>query len=103
LKDIAMSNETFVLKAETRERVGKGSSRELRRNGLIPAVIYGNKTTPISIAISTKDITKRIHAGAFMTTVITLDVNGEQISVLPKDYQLDPVRDFTMHVDFVRA
>lgn len=98
-----MSNETFVLKAEKRERVGKGSSRELRRNGLVPAVIYGDKKEPISIAISTKDITKRIHAGAFKTTVITLDVDGDKINVLPKDYQLDPVRDFTMHVDFIRA
>lgn len=98
-----MSNETFVLKAEKRERVGKGSSRELRRNGLIPAVIYGNKQAPIAVAISTNEITKRIHAGAFMTTVITLDVEGEKINVQPKDYQLDPVRDFTMHVDFIRA
>ena len=38
-----------------------------------------------------------------MTTVATIDVNGEKISVLPKDYQLDPVRDFTMHVDFLRV
>ena len=98
-----MSHATYELKAETRERVGKGSSRELRRNGLIPAVIYGDKQAPISIALSTNEVTKRIHAGGFMTTVATIDVNGEKISVLPKDYQLDPVRDFTMHVDFLRV
>ena len=98
-----MSHETYELKAETRERVGKGSSRELRRNGLIPAVIYGDKQAPLSIAISTKEVTQRIHAGGFKTTVATIDVNGEKISVLPKDYQLDPVRDFTMHVDFLRV
>ena len=98
-----MSHEAYELKAETRERVGKGSSRELRRNGLIPAVIYGDKQAPISIALSTKEVTQRIHAGGFMTTVATIDVNGEKISVLPKDYQLDPVRDFTMHVDFLRV
>lgn len=98
-----MSHETYELKAETRERVGKGSSRELRRNGLIPAVIYGDKQAPLSIAISTKDVTQRIHAGGFKTTVATIDVNGEKIKVLPKDYQLDPVRDFTMHVDFLRV
>lgn len=102
-KGTAMSNATYELKAETRERVGKGSSRELRRNGLIPAVIYGDKQTPISIALSTKEVTQRIHAGGFMTTVATIDVNGEKIQVLPKDYQLDPVRDFTMHVDFLRV
>lgn len=98
-----MSHETYELKAETRERVGKGSSRELRRNGLIPAVIYGDKQAPLSISLSTKDVTQRIHAGGFKTTVATIDVNGEKIKVLPKDFQLDPVRDFTMHVDFLRV
>jgi large subunit ribosomal protein L25 len=98
-----MSHDTYELKAEARERVGKGSSRELRRNGLIPAVIYGDKQAPISIALSTNEVTKRIHAGGFMTTVANIVINGETISVLPKDYQLDPVRDFTMHVDFLRV
>jgi large subunit ribosomal protein L25 len=97
-----MSHDTYELKAELRERVGKGSSRELRRNGLIPAVIYGDKQEPISIALPNKEVTLRIHAGGFMTTVATIDVDGKKISVLPKDYQLDPVRDFTMHVDFLR-
>ena len=98
-----MSHASYELKAEARERVGKGSSRELRRNGLIPAVIYGDKQAPISIALSTNEVTKHIHAGGFMTTVATIDVNGQKIQVLPKDYQLDPVRDFTMHVDFLRV
>jgi large subunit ribosomal protein L25 len=97
-----MSHATYELKAELRERVGKGSSRELRRNGLIPAVIYGDKQEPISIALPNKEVTLKIHAGGFMTTVATIDVDGKKISVLPKDYQLDPVRDFTMHVDFLR-
>ncbi|WP_105400511.1 MULTISPECIES: 50S ribosomal protein L25/general stress protein Ctc [Neorhizobium] len=98
-----MSHASYELKAEARERVGKGSSRELRRNGFIPAVIYGDKQSPLAIALSTNEVTKRIHAGGFMTTVATIDVNGEKIQVLPKDYQLDPVRDFTMHVDFLRV
>ncbi|MBT9372494.1 50S ribosomal protein L25/general stress protein Ctc [Rhizobium sp. CSW-27] len=98
-----MSHATYELKAEARERVGKGSSRELRRNGFIPSVIYGDKQAPISIALNTNEVTKRIHAGGFMTTVATIDYNGEKISVLPKDYQLDPVRDFVMHVDFLRV
>ncbi|MBP1852610.1 50S ribosomal protein L25/general stress protein Ctc [Rhizobium halophytocola] len=98
-----MSHDTYELKAEARERVGKGSSRELRRNGSIPSVIYGDKQAPISIALNTNEVTKRIHAGGFMTTVATVEVNGEKISVLPKDYQLDPVRDFVLHVDFLRV
>ncbi|MCB5201346.1 50S ribosomal protein L25/general stress protein Ctc [Neorhizobium sp. T786] len=98
-----MSQKTYELKAEARERVGKGSSRELRRNGFIPAVIYGDKQEPLSIALSTNEVTKRIHAGGFMTTIATIEVDGKKIQVLPKDYQLDPVRDFTMHVDFLRV
>ena len=103
LKGKAMSHDTYELKAELRERVGKGSSRELRRNGRIPAVIYGDKQTPLSISLPSKEVTLKIHAGGFMTTVATIDVGGEKISVLPKDYQLDRVRDFTMHVDFLRV
>ena len=98
-----MSHSTYELKAELRERVGKGSSRELRRNGRIPAVIYGDKQEPLSISLPNKEVTLKIHAGGFMTTVATIDVDGKKISVLPKDYQLDPVRDFTMHVDFLRV
>ncbi|MBX4955480.1 50S ribosomal protein L25/general stress protein Ctc [Rhizobium lentis] len=98
-----MSQETYELKAEARERVGKGSARELRRNGLIPAVIYGDKQAPIAIALNTNEVTKRIHAGGFMTTVATIEVGGKKYKVLPKDYQLDPVRDFTLHVDFLRV
>jgi len=98
-----MSHSSYKLKAEARERVGKGSARELRRNGLIPAVIYGDKQAPIAIALSTKEVTMRIHAGGFMTTIAEIEVGGQTISVLPKDYQLDPVRDFTMHVGFLRV
>lgn len=97
-----MSNSAYELKAEARERVGKGSARELRRNGLIPAVIYGDRKAPVSIALSRKDVTLKVHAGGFMTTLATIDVDGTKYSVLPKDYQLDPVRDFLMHVDFLR-
>jgi len=98
-----MSTASYELKAEARERVGKGSSRELRRNGLIPAVIYGGKQNPIAITISTNEVTKRVHAGGFMTTIATIVLDGKKIQVLPKDYQRDPVRDFLMHVDFLRV
>ncbi len=95
-------SETYVLMAELRERVGKGSSRELRRNGHIPAVIYGDKQEPVAIAVPYKEIYYKIHGGGFKTTVATIDVGGKKIQVLPKDYQLDPVSDFPVHVDFLR-
>ena len=97
-----MSNTNSVLTAEARERVGKGSARELRRNGMVPAVIYGDKQPPVSISISRNEITKLIFGGGFMTTTFNVEVGKDKYMVLPKDYQLDPVRDFVMHVDFLR-
>lgn len=94
---------SYELKAEVREQVGKGSAREVRRNGKVPAVIYGDKQPPLAIALSYKDIYYKIHGGGFLTTVATIDVDGKKIRVLPKDYQLDPVRDFPIHVDFLRV
>ena len=90
-----MSHDTYELKAEAREQVGKGSAREVRRNGKVPAVIYGDKQPPLPIALSYKDVYYKIHGGGFLTTVATIDVGGQKIQVLPKDYQLDPVRDFS--------
>jgi len=98
-----MSQKSYVLTAEARERVGKGSAREVRRNGKVPAVIYGEKQAPLAIALSYKEIYYKIHGGGFLTTVATIDVGGQKIEVLPKDYQLDPVRDFPVHVDFLRV
>ncbi|MBP0439355.1 50S ribosomal protein L25/general stress protein Ctc [Tianweitania sediminis] len=96
-------SETYELKAEAREKVGKGSAREIRRNGKVPAVIYGEKQPPLAIALSYKEIFYKIHGGGFKTTVATIDVDGQKIRVLPKDYQMDPVKDFPMHVDFLRV
>ncbi|EYS94704.1 50S ribosomal protein L25 [Bartonella bacilliformis Peru38] len=96
-------SKSYTLKAEVRERVGKGSSRELRRNGLIPAVIYGDKQPPLAISVPYKEVFYKIHGGGFRTTIATLEIGKEKIQVLPKDYQLDPVRDFPMHVDFLRV
>ncbi len=96
-----MSDNT-ELKAQARDRVGKGAARELRRNNLVPAVIYGDKKSPLAIALPYKDVYQRIHAGGFMTTILTIDVDGEKHRVLPKDFQLDVVRDFPMHVDLLR-
>lgn len=97
-----MSHDTYELKAEAREQVGKGSARAVRRNGKVPAVIYGDKQPPLAIALTYKDIYYKIHGGGFLTTIATIDVDGKKIQVLPKDFQLDPVKDFPVHVDFLR-
>jgi large subunit ribosomal protein L25 len=91
------------LKAEVRDRVGKGAARAVRRQDKIPAVIYGDKKPPIPIVLPQRETTQRLHAGGFLTHLVDIDVGGETIRVIPKDYQLDPVRDFLIHVDFLRV
>ncbi len=94
---------TYELIASPRDRVGKGSARALRREGKTPAVVYGDKQPPLSIAIDTKETFLKLHAGGFLTHVATLKVDGKEIKVLPRDYQLDPVTDALVHVDFIRV
>lgn len=93
----------FELEATVRERVGKGSARKLRREGMIPAVIYGDKQPPLAIAIPYKIAFERLHAGGFLTNIWTISVDGAPHRVLARDYQLEPVRDFLTHVDFLRV
>ena len=93
----------YELKAEVRDRVGKGAARAVRRQDKVPAVIYGEKQPPIPIAIPQRETTQRLHAGGFLTHLVNIEVNGETIRAIPKDYQLDPVRDSLIHVDFLRV
>jgi large subunit ribosomal protein L25 len=83
--------------------VGKGSARALRREGKIPAVIYGDKQPPLAIAIDTRETFRKLHAGGFLTHIATIKLGGETIRVLPRDYQLDSVSDALNHVDFIRV
>lgn len=90
------------LTASVRDRVGKGAARSLRRQGQIPAVIYGDKKEPLSISLSANETTKSVRSGGFLSHVIEIDVDGKAHKVIPRDYQLDPVRDELVHVDFLR-
>ena len=93
----------YELKAKARSGVGKGAARALRREGWIPAVIYGDKKDPLPISISYNEAMKSIYAGGFLSHVITVDVDGTKHRVIPRDYQLDPVKDTALHVDFLRV
>lgn len=95
--------QTYELSATVREKVGKGAARAVRRQGQIPAVIYGGKQPPVAIHLSDRDVYFKIHGGGFLTTVATIDVGGEKVKVIPRDFQLDPVSDHPIHVDFLRV
>ncbi|MDV3455561.1 50S ribosomal protein L25/general stress protein Ctc [Sphingomonas sp. HF-S4] len=91
-------SETLTLSAETRDRAGKGASRALRREGRVPAVIYGNKADPVGIHVNERELVKLLNTGHFMNSVVM--VNGER--TLPKDVAFDVVTDRPLHVDFLR-
>lgn len=96
-------SEQLTLSAETRERVGKGASRALRREGRVPAVIYGNKQEPVSIHLEEKALMKALMTGHFMNSVVMIDGAGKSaIRTLPKDVTFDVVTDRPVHVDFLR-
>ena len=92
-----------VLTANAREKVGKGSAREARRQGNIPAVIYGDKKSPIPIVVEQKILVRHLSTGGFFNTLFDIDVNGELNRVLPRDVQVHPVTDVPEHVDFLRV
>jgi large subunit ribosomal protein L25 len=93
----------YELTATVREKVGKGAARATRREGQIPAVIYGGKQPALPISLSYWEVDQRVHGGGFLTTLATIDVSGDKIRVIPRDFQMDPVSDRPLHVDFLRV
>ena len=96
-------SELLVLKAERRDRAGKGAARAVRRNGVVPAVIYGNKQDPELISLDPKPLEAAIKKRGFYSTIMAVDVAGKATKVLPRDVQLDPVTDRPIHADFQRV
>ena len=91
------------LSAVARDRVGKGAARAIRRQGYVPAVVYGVGQPPKAIAIQFKEAQKLIYDGGFMTTMFEIDIQGDKERVIPRDYQLEPVKDMPIHIDFFRV
>jgi large subunit ribosomal protein L25 len=95
-------SDQLVLSAETRDRGGKGASRELRRNGRVPAVVYGGKEEPLMIHVEEKLLMKQLMTGHFMNSIVMIEVDGKQVRTLPKDVAFHPVKDRPIHADFLR-
>jgi large subunit ribosomal protein L25 len=95
-------SEQLTLPAEARDRAGKGASRELRREGRVPAVVYGEKKEPLSIHVEEKLLTKMLHTGHFMNSVVMIDLSGKAHRTLPKAIDFHPVTSRPIHVDFLR-
>ena len=94
--------QSIELKATARDKVGKGAAKHVRRTGLVPGVVYGDKRPAESINIPYADVWKHNKGGRFLATVFQLEVGGAKQQVIARDVQVDPVRDFVIHVDFQR-
>jgi len=96
-------SEQLTLSAEARDRAGKGASRALRREGRVPAVIYGNNEEPQSIHVEEKLLNKQLGTGHFFNSVIMVEVGGKAVRTLAKDVAFHPVTDRPLHADFLRV
>jgi large subunit ribosomal protein L25 len=92
----------YELKATARPQAGKGAARAVRREGRVPGVIYGDNQSPLNISLDFKELNLRIQAGHFLTAIHNIEIDGKKHRVIPRDFQVDPVRDRPMHVDFLR-
>lgn len=95
-------SDALTLPAEARERAGKGASRALRREGRVPAVIYGGNEEPVMIHVEAKELSRQLNTGHFMNSIVTIEIGGKSIRTLPKDVAVHPVSDRPEHADFLR-
>ncbi|AKH41544.1 large subunit ribosomal protein L25 [Altererythrobacter atlanticus] len=95
-------SDALTLPAELRERAGKGASRVLRREGRVPAVIYGGKEEPTTIHVEEKLLMKQLDTGHFMNSIVMIEIDGKKQRTIPKDVALHPVTDRPLHADFLR-
>ncbi len=95
-------SDALTLPAEARDRAGKGASRALRREGRVPAVIYGGKEEPTPISIEARELIRQLGSGHFMNSIVMIELGGKQVRTLPKDVALHPVTDRPLHADFLR-
>jgi large subunit ribosomal protein L25 len=97
-----MAQTSTELKATARPRAGKGAARQARREGKVPAVIYGDGKPPEMIALDYNELWKQVLKGHFTSTVFEVEVDGKKNRVIPRDLQVDPIKDQPIHVDFLR-
>ncbi|OCC24581.1 50S ribosomal protein L25/general stress protein Ctc [Croceicoccus estronivorus] len=95
-------SDALTLPAEARERAGKGASRALRREGRVPAVIYGGKEEPQAIHVEEKELVRQLGTGHFANSIVMITLGGKSVRTLPKDVAFHPVTDRPVHVDFLR-
>jgi len=98
-----MSQETFKIEASVRDDLGKGASRRLRREGNIPAIVYGGNKEPVSLTINHNELLKHLDHEAFFSHILELNVDGETDEVVLRDLHRHPYKNtVVLHADFQR-
>lgn len=95
-------SDVLTLPAEARAKVGKGASRAVRRQGRVPAVVYGGGEAPLAIHVEEKLLMKQLETGHFMNSVVEIELDGVRHRTLPRDVQFHVVTDRPVHADFLR-
>lgn len=95
--------ENFVVNAEPRALHGKGASRRLRREGKVPAVLYGGKGEAEALTLDHNEMWKHLKTEAFYSHLLTLKIGGKDQQVVLKDLQRHPVNEYLVHVDLLRV
>ena len=92
----------ITFNAQKREKAGKGAARACRREGRIPAVIYGGKQEPVMISLHPVELEKALNTASFYQADIKIVLDGKTILAVCQDVQFHPVSDMPIHVDFLR-
>lgn len=95
--------ESFVVSAQPRDDQGKGASRRLRREGKVPAIVYGGRGKPVNLSLDANEMSKHLKTEAFYSHILTLKVGENGEKVVLKDIQRNPVNESALHVDFLRV
>ena len=98
-----MATEATVFDCELRQRAGTGGSRAVRREGWVPAVLYGGGEEPANIKLRYNQVLKAYQTGRLIDVLSKISVDGQEQQVIGRDIQVDPVKDLPRHVDMMRV
>jgi len=97
-----MASQVHSITAEPRKAGPKSAARSVRLSGRVPGIIYGGKSEPETVSFEARELTRLWNTGTFQSHVLQVVVNGKSTRVIPRDVQLDPVKDTVLHVDLMR-
>jgi large subunit ribosomal protein L25 len=98
-----MAQQVSEIKASARRRSGKGGARSIRREGAVPGIVYGGGGSPETISLDQRELGLLVQRGKFFSTVFELNLDGTKQQVIPREVQVDPVRDLPLHIDLQRV